>query len=112
MGYDERLLERVRKAVARRKGVTESKLFGGVAVMLHGNMACAIRDDELYVRLGENGATDALKEAHVRPMDITGRPMKSYVTVGAPGIASDAALKAWIDRGLAFARTLPAKEQK
>lgn len=109
MAYDEALLNRIRAIVARRRGVTEAKMFGGVAVMVHGNMACAIRDDELYVRLGEAGAAGALAEDHVRPMDITGRPMKSYVIVGAAGIATDAALKRWVDRGVAFARSLPKK---
>lgn len=109
MGYDETLLKRIRNIVARKKGVTETRMFGGFAIMVHGNMACGIRDDELMVRLGNEGAAEALSEPHVRVMDVTGRVMKSYVTVGAAGLAADAELKAWIERGIAFARTLPEK---
>ena len=105
MPYDQELLDRVRLIVKRKRSVVESKMFGGVALMVDGNMACAIRDDELFVRLGEA----ALEEEHVRVMDVTGRPMKSYVTVSAQGIANDSDLRRWIERGIAYARTLPKK---
>lgn len=109
MAYDEGLLSRIRTCVAKRKGVSETKLFGGIAIMINGNMAVAIRGEDLIVRLGEHGAGKALHEPHVRVMDVTGRVMKTYVTVGADGLKTDEALKSWIDRGIDFARTLPAK---
>ena len=109
MPYDQELLDRVRLIVKRKRSVVESKMFGGVALMVDGNMACAIRNDELFVRLGNAGAEAALEEEHVRVMDVTGRPMKSYVTVSAQGIANDSDLRRWIERGIAYARTLPKK---
>ena len=109
MAYDETLAERIRTMLKRRKGVTEKKMFGGLCFLVNGNMACGIVGDTLMVRLGEEGAAEALKEKHVRDMDFTGRPMKSMIYVDPAGIRTDAALRAWIDRGAAFARTLPGK---
>ncbi len=109
MAHDEVLLKRIRKIVARKKNVSETKMFGGFALMVCGNMACGIKDDELMVRLGEAGAAAALKEPNVRVMDITGRVMKNYVTVSSEALKNDADLKRWLERGIAFARTLPKK---
>ena len=61
------------------------------------------------LRLGNEGASEALKEPHVRPMDFTGKPMKPMVFVDPPGIASDEQLQQWLQRALDFALTLPPK---
>jgi hypothetical protein len=65
--------------------------------------------DLLMLRLGESGATAALAEPHVRPMDFTGRPMKNMVYVDPPGLASEEALRKWVRQAVAFASSLPAK---
>ncbi len=84
-------------------------MFGGLAFMCHGNMACGVIGSELMVRVGVNGWADALTRPHTREMDFTGRSMKGMVYVEPDGYASDEDLTAWIERGLAFARSLPAK---
>ncbi|MEM7154509.1 MAG: TfoX/Sxy family protein [Myxococcota bacterium] len=109
MAYDEMLAERIRTVVARRKGITERNMFGGVAFMASGNMAFGIVKDELMVRVGPKAHAEALAMPHARPMDFTKRPMKGMVYVGKPGFRTDEDLKAWIERGLKFARSLPAK---
>ena len=109
MAYDESLAERIRTALKRRRGVSEKKMFGGLAFLLHGNMCCGVVGETLMLRLGNDGAAAALEEAHTRPMDFTGKPLKSMVYVDPAGFAADADLKSWIDRAVTFARTLPKK---
>jgi TfoX/Sxy family transcriptional regulator of competence genes len=107
VAYDERLAERVRRALSGREGLSEKKMFGGIAFMLRGNMCCGIVRDDLMVRVGPEGHEEALARPHARPMDFTGRPMKGMVYVGPQGIKSDADLAAWVRRGAEFAATLP-----
>jgi TfoX/Sxy family transcriptional regulator of competence genes len=109
VAYDEKLAERVRAALSRKKGVSERSMFGGLAFVVNGNMCCGVVDRRLMLRLGEGGAAKALSEPHARPMDFTGRPMKTMVYVEPAGLRPDARLRAWIDRAVTFARTLPAK---
>lgn len=109
MSYDQTLAERIRKVLKLRSGVTEKKMFGGLAFLLDGSMFCGIVKDELMVRVGPAHYDEALAEPHVRPMDFTGRPAKGYVFVGPPGLGSDSALEMWISRGADFVSGLPAK---
>ena len=109
MAYDEGLAERVRELIAAREAVSERKMFGGIAWMLHGNMAVGIVGEDLMVRVGPEAHESALGEPHARPMDFSGRPMKGYVYVAPSGITRDADLAAWIARGADFAQTLPPK---
>ena len=102
MAYDEALAERVRSQLSGEEGVTERKMFGGIAFMVGGNMALGVRDDELMVRLGD--ADEALAQPHTRQSMMGERPMKGIILV-----SQDADLGAWIARGVAFARSLPAK---
>ncbi|MEX1254523.1 MAG: TfoX/Sxy family protein [Dehalococcoidia bacterium] len=109
MAYDEKLADRVRKALGPDGGLTERKMFGGIAFMLRGNMCCGIVKDELMVRVGPDAFDDALRQPHARPMDFTGRPMKGMVYVSAAGLRTAPALRKWVQRGVDFASTLPAK---
>ena len=109
MVFDEKLAGRVRKALARRKGVKEQKMFGGIAFMLHGNMCCGVLDDELVLRLGPELAAKALKRAHTRPVDFTGRVMKSMIMVAPAGHKTDVSLKKWLAEAAGFAASLPPK---
>ena len=109
MAYDEELAERVRLALAGREGLSEKRMFGGIAFMLHGNMSCGIVKDQLMVRVGPERHAEALAQPHARPMDFTGRPMKGMVYVGPEGLRSDADLNAWLRRAVEFTETLPPK---
>lgn len=103
MAYDEQLAARVRAQLAARDDVAERRMFGGLAFMVGGRMACAVLDETLLVRLGSDAADAALDEPHVRPMDFTGRPSRGSVYVDPPATATDAALAGWVERGVAFA---------
>jgi hypothetical protein len=107
MGYDEGLAARVRDVLGEQPGLTEKKMFGGLAFLLHGNMACGVRGDDLMVRVGADAADAALDEPGVRPSDM-GRPMKGWLLVGADGHAGDG-LRRWVGRGLDYASSLPPK---
>lgn len=109
MAYDEALAERIRRALTPRPDMYEKKMFGGLAFMLRGNMCCGVVKDMLMLRLGNEGAAAALSEPHTRPMDFTGKPLKSMVYVDPPGIESDDKLYRWIKRAADFAETLPPK---
>jgi TfoX/Sxy family transcriptional regulator of competence genes len=108
MAYDEALADRVRTLLAEEDGLSERKMFGGLAFMLHGNMACGIVKDELMLRLGPEGADAALDRPHVRQMDFTGRPMTGMVFVAPAGLAGDA-LDELVKQAVAYARTFPPK---
>ena len=112
MAFDENLADRVAAVLSGVDDVREQRMFGGIAFLVEGHMACGIVGDELMVRLGEEGADAALDELHVRPMDFTGKPMRTMVFVQQPGIASRAALEGWVERALGYVRTLPVKKAR
>src|SRR5262249_9048130 len=111
MAFDETLAARIRDALARKRGVEEKKMFGGVGYLLNGNLLVGVWKDSLIVRLGSDNYDDALREPHVREFDITGRPMKGWVLVEPEGVEDDGQLIDWIERATRFVRTLPAKEE-
>jgi TfoX/Sxy family transcriptional regulator of competence genes len=112
MAYDESLADRIRRALGPRADVTEKKMFGGLAFLLGGKMFCGIAKDELMVRVGPDRYEQALGEAHVRPMDFTGRPMNGYVFVAAAGCQTEKAVTAWVERGAEFVATLAGRPQR
>ena len=109
MAYDEAVAERVRSVLKRRRGISERKMFGGIAFMLKGNMCCGVLDEDLVLRLGNNAAAEAMNFPHTRPMDFTGKPLKSMVYVDPAGYRSDEDLRAWIERAVNHVKTLPPK---
>ena len=109
MPYDDRLANRVRTALSRRKGLSERRMFGGLAFLLRGHMCCGVLRDELVVRVGPGRHEEALGRPHARPMDFTGRPMRGFVYVAPPGCKTDKSLREWVGLGVAFVRSLPAK---
>ena len=109
MVYDEELAARVRVMLADRLDVREQKMFGGIAFMLRGNMCCGVHTEELILRVGPDQHEEALSQAHVRPMDFTGRPMRGFVVVDPGGYHEDKDLSRWIQQALEFVLTLPPK---
>jgi TfoX/Sxy family transcriptional regulator of competence genes len=109
MAYDEKIDERVREVVSRWDNSGSRKMFGGVCHMLNGNMICGVLDDFLILRLGEKRANEALRYPHVRPFDVTGRPMKGWVMVEKAGFTSDEELKSWLMKAKEFVKNLPPK---
>jgi TfoX/Sxy family transcriptional regulator of competence genes len=113
MAYDEKLAERLRTALADHEGVrevSEVKMFGGLAFLVHGHMAIGVLKDDLFLRVGSDGLAAALARPHARPMDFTGRVSKHMVYVAPPG-SKGAALRAWVKLACAHAASRPAKRR-
>lgn len=109
MAFSEKLAGRVRDLLGAQSGLEEKKMFGGVAFLLHGNMACGILQDDLIVRVGSDQYQSSLAMPDTREFDITGRPMKGWVVVAAAGVATEPQLSWWVKQGVTFALTLPEK---
>lgn len=84
-------------------------MFGGLCFLVNGHMCCGIVKSDLMLRLTPETAAAALGEPHTRPMDFTGKPMKSMIYVDARGIDTDSALDRWVRAAERVARALPAK---
>ncbi len=110
MAYDEALAERARAIIGARDALTERKMFGGIAWMIGGNLACGVMGDDLCVKLSEDEARSALEEPDVRPFEMSGRPpAKSFVLVSGSALGDDPELARWVDAGADHAASLPAK---
>jgi len=109
MPYDEKTAQRIRAALKTTKGLTEKKMFGGIAFLLNGNMCCGVVRDMLMLRVGPEEYDHALSQPHARPMDFTGRPLTGFVYVAPEGFATSASLKLWLSLALKLATALPAK---
>lgn len=112
MAYDEELAERVRAALGGVKGAHEIKMFGGLCYTVGGNMALGVLKDELLVRLSPEDGDAALAEPDVELMSVGGRTSRGFLAVGGQAIASPRQLQGWVDRGVAYASSLPAKKPK
>ncbi len=109
MPFDPDLAHRTRHLLSRRLDLVERKMFGGLAFMLSGNMACGVAGDNLIVRVGPAAYDEALESPFAREFDLTGRPLRGLVLVEPEGVETDAELRAWVERGVEFALSLPAK---
>ena len=109
MAADETLSNRVRALLSDAGDVIEKKMFGGLAFLVQGNMSVGVHGSELIVRIDPVETDDALAELGVRIFDTTGRPMRGWLLVSAEGLGDDTSLARWVERGVSYARLLPAK---
>jgi hypothetical protein len=110
MAYDEQLVERVRAAIEREDGVTEQRMFGGLAFLIGGNMAVAASGQGgLLVRVDPGESEHLVETTSAEPMEMRGRSMAGWLRVDSHDVKSDDALSAWVDRGVGYARSLPPK---
>ena len=105
MDSREKLVSRVREALARRKSFEEKRMFGGTAFMLDGKMCIGTVKDDLVVRVGPEQNERALAMPNARQMDFTGRPMKGFVFVSTDRL-TDAELEKWLDMSISYVSTL------
>ena len=109
MVYSEQLANRLRKILSAFKGVTEKKMFGGLAFMLYGNMCCGVVGDTMMIRTGPDLYETTLQKSYARPMDFTGRIMRNFVYVDPEGIQSDESFQELVNLAINFASSLPRK---
>ena len=110
MAYDEKLADRVREHVLGEAGLSEKRMFGGLAFLINGNMAVsASNQGGLLLRVDpaqtENLVTDPLAERFV----MRGREMDGWLRIDVDGTTPDEELERWVSRGVGYARSLPAK---
>ena len=109
MAYDEDLAARIRELLSGEPDVTEKRMFGGLAFLAGGNMAVAASGQGgLLVRVDPEDR-GLLEEPHASPMVMRGREMHGWLRVDAEGVRTTDQLQPWVARGLAYARSLPAK---
>jgi hypothetical protein len=110
MAYDEELADRIREEIGGDPDLTEKKMFGGLAFLIGGNMAIgASGQGGLLVRVDPEESGSLVETTSARPMEMRGREMKGWLRVDAEDVTTGDALAAWVARGTAYARSLPAK---
>ena len=110
MAYDEDLANRIRELMAGEAGVTEKKMFGGLAFLIGGNMSVAASGQGgLMVRVDPDETEALLAKPHARPFEMRGRQMDGWLRVGDEGVRTKRQLEPWVKRGVAYARSLPQK---
>jgi len=110
MAYDEGLADRIRELIAAERGVEEKRMFGGLAFLINGNMSIAASGQGgLLVRVAPEATETLLRRDHVEPMVMAGRQTRGWLRVAADGVKTKRQLQAWVNRGVEYAKSLPAK---
>ena len=111
VAYDEDLATRIRAVIGADPAVTEKRMFGGLAFLVAGNMSVAASGQGgLLVRVDPAQTGALLAEPHVEPFEMRGRAMQGWVRVDTEGVLTMRQLEPWVRRGVAYARSLPAKQ--
>jgi TfoX/Sxy family transcriptional regulator of competence genes len=112
MAYDEDLANRIREMLADERGVTEQKMFGGLAFLIGGNMSVAASGQGgLLLRCDPAETENLLGKPHARRFEMRGRAMDGWLRVDEEGVRTRRQLKPWVRRGVAYARSLPPKKR-
>jgi TfoX/Sxy family transcriptional regulator of competence genes len=110
VAYDEDLANRIRELIAGEPDVTERRMFGGLAFLVGGNMSVAASGQGgLMVRVPPEDTETLVGKPHARPFEMRGREMQGWLRVDAEGVRTKRQLEPWVARGVAYARSLPAK---
>jgi TfoX/Sxy family transcriptional regulator of competence genes len=110
MAYDEELAGRIRTLLGERPGLTEKKMFGGLAFLIGGNMAIAASGEGgILVRVDPAESDQLVASTPAETMEMRGRQMAGWLRVDTAAVAADAALAQWVERGAAYAASLPSK---
>ncbi len=110
MAYDEDLANRIRELISSEAGVTEMRMFGGLAFLVGGHMAVtASGKGGLMIRVDPDETDTLVARPHVGPFEMRGRAMQGWLRVDAEGVRSKRQLEPWVRRGVAHARSLPPK---
>lgn len=109
MAYDEALADRIRELLAGETGLEEKKMFGGLSFLVHGNMAVAASGQGgLLTRVDPAESDELVETTPAEEMVMGGRSMKGWLRLDSKDVEGGE-LAVWVERGLAFARGLPAK---
>ncbi|MGE2716904.1 TfoX/Sxy family protein [Mycolicibacterium litorale] len=110
MAYDADLAERIREIVAVERGLSEQRMFGGLAFLVGGHMAVAASGQGgLMVRVPADQTDALLRRAHVTPMTMAGREIRGWLLVDPEGVRTTRQLQSWVRRGVDYVKGLPVK---
>ena len=110
MAFDEDLADRIRELISAEPGVTEQRMFGGLAFLIAGNISVAASGQGgLMVRVEPEDTEALMAKPHARPFEMRGREMKGWLRVDTEGLRTKRQLEPWVERGVAYARSLPPK---
>ncbi|GAA0480713.1 hypothetical protein Ade02nite_55750 [Paractinoplanes deccanensis] len=110
MAYDPDLADRIRESLRDEAGLTERRMFGGLAFLIDGNMAaCASSQGGLMLRVDPAETPALLARPEARRFEMRGRELNGWLHIDASALTSENALESWLDRGIRYARSLPAK---
>ena len=110
MAYDEELAARAKEIIEELAEPREQKMFGGIAFMVNDHMCVGVMKEDLLIRLGGDGTDVALKDPHVRRMEMRGKEMKNFLVVSPEGVEKEKDLRGWIKQAHDFVLTLPPKK--
>jgi TfoX/Sxy family transcriptional regulator of competence genes len=112
MAYDEELADRIRELLAGERGVTEQKMFGGLAFLIGGNMAVAASGEGgALVRVDPERSDAIVASSKARPMVMRGREMAGWLRVASEDLRTKRQLQKWVTLGATYARSLPPKRR-
>ena len=110
MAYDDELADRLRELVASEAGLTEKRMFGGLAFLINGNMAVsASGQGGLLLRVDPAQTESLVSPPQVRRFEMRGREMDGWLRVDDEGVKTKRQLESWVKTGAAYARSLPPK---
>ena len=113
MTYDEDLANRIRELVLGEEGVSEQRMFGGLAFLINGNMSVSASGrGGLMLRVDPDDTDALLRAPHARPFEMRGRELQGWLRVDAEGVRTKRQLERWVARGVAYARSLPSKRSR
>jgi hypothetical protein len=113
MAYDEELANRIRELVQAEPGLSEMRMFGGLAFLINGNMSVtASREGGLLLRVPPDDTQRLLADQHARPFDMGGRGKSGWLRIDPAGLTTKRQLSRWVALGVSYARSLPAKARR
>ena len=113
MAYDEALADRIRELIGSESGLTEQKMFGGLAFLIGGNMAVgASGQGGVLVHVDPDESDELVERTNARLMEMRGRSMRGWLRVDPEDLGTKRQLAKWVELGVAYAKSLPAKKKK
>jgi hypothetical protein len=110
MAYDEALATRIRELVTEEPGLTEQRMFGGLAFLIHGNMAVSASSaGGLLLRVPPEQTAELARRPHAQRFAMRGREMDGWLRVDEAGLGTERELEKWVSLGVTYARRLPPK---
>jgi hypothetical protein len=108
MAYDEELADRLRECLQGERGLSEKRMFGGLAFLLNGHLAVsASREGGLLLRVDPNDSDALVERPGAQRFVMRGREMDGWLRIDVEAIDTDEALADWVAHGVAYSRALP-----